>query len=683
MFLDPKTPLPENATDWNDDVQIWKWARKPEQQELKGMNYDMKFQCKIRHRTGRSGGKHYNPLNYSLNSFRPKVSGKVADVYLHKLQNIDDYVIILPRRIYELGIPLLSRSYLGPEFSRMPFALGSWAVHVNHLPEAIRSLFDSEYINPTTGLQPSGCKPDSDSQSLWRWFAEDNLTLSTRRILKLWDDVETQGGAIPHANKQPPLIYDFRFELWKSKVLVEVEHKVVNNSSSLSWWLQPDNKSSPLHSHRLWHFLVVDVSDCVDYDANWLCLPRHKVHENGIHSGMCTQDFVKALQHFRHDNVRSMLTYMDKEAKSAMEKSEQILQRLIRNPQEFDIKTLINSNTMETQDTKTEIVEDHEALDADDDENEEDQVILQMRETLCRWFNEECRRNGELVMEPLDLGHPEGDLVVIEGKWTEKDKLTGNKPIDLISPEASKRRCVVLRLFDMKPSLPREDYPLWTRSAHWKKARSSRAFLIVGCVASDSAETAQYLLFPSEFTMSGATRTEEQPVKLHGNGEHYVREMDPWEGLIDSTQASEASRRSYKVRVEQGEIPLLKAIPEDPVRYIHLLSELHACLCNLLHDNEGSSMSLAAHIPANVVKIQTGQYRSTVKEVHQVAWDFGLTRNVTAGAPGQRREEKGEPGKDEGESRHKGEAKKAYGASGQGGPGKGDKGQRAGKQART
>ena len=71
-------------------------------------------------------------------------------------------------------------------------------------------------------------------------------------------------------------------------------------------------------------------------------------------------------------------------------------------------------------------------------------------------------------------------------------------------------------------------------------------------------------------------------------------------------------------------------------------------------------MFLTAHISANVIKIQTKQYRSTVKEIHQIAWNFDFIKNVIADASNQKREKKSESNKNKSENKHKDEAKKTY-----------------------
>lgn len=605
-----QTSIPDLKT---PAVERWEWAINAKESHF--LTFDIKY---------RSTGI---PDSLGYLTTKQKWCGN-AEIFLLCFQGLPKYIAILPRLVAR-NISRWSASGIAHLISRAPPWVYPFMVHEEHLKEAVHKLLECArtgrcYQNPSTSVKLIGWTPKlQTSPSL---SPSGNAQDALQAIRELWD-------LIKHVN--PSVTYDFipiaplvaDFLLTIQNVTVRVEHKVGyvrNKDGALNF-----NGHNPFFGGFQWHYIIMQPS--ADRQK-WYCLARHHVPQewldNPTHLYIPRVELDKWVyeEGAGRDSVRAILNYICKTAHAAIQNAKASPQ----NEESIDdIESLLRVDFLPDDD---ESDSDDEGSDDEGDSLSKNQRDLTGLHWLLEPLNQQCRDSGQLVLIPLDLGHPFGTHIVVKHSWTSEDKEKWDQdrtlPIYGFSPGIADRPCVVMRFWDLCPSLGKGTDHLSLKRRYWLRPFVEQPFLILGSLLRDpkdritSSHYSPYLFLPSGFTTYFQLKDfRDWGIDVGHPGSGYYRSEKQVLHPQWLTQSHNALRLHRFMKIGTN--------PEDYILNFQDGS-IYKQLLRLINGTE-EKMSIRNpqsfdHHPTSFSK---KEYLTTMGKVMQASWDYGRRISIT------------------------------------------------------
>ncbi|KAK3703981.1 hypothetical protein LTR37_014084 [Vermiconidia calcicola] len=604
------------------DYELWRWARR----QPRGVKF-VPIDVKTHNITigQKVDDRHPHLYHWSHNShYRDRV--KASEVVFALVEGIPDHVAVVPTQTWvdatdgSYGIETLS--------NKAALWMALFMVHVDHLDEAVARLvavasgINKTFVNPTTHIALHDWRPKTMDEPNFDRSGDNPLWRSSMRsTLRLFDEIDNSNtGCRVELNPDAPVIHDFFIEIPHSG-LVRCETKTFRSLEHMDDIFNMEPRANPWADRRMWHVLYLEIDDrciCITRDEISNCgRPNNQFLEEHTVSG-----FPEALEH-----IKKHLSLARKEVVQA-------LQRLTPAESSRDIP-------------RREIVLDVNGIDPLAGPSRAQLTLPWVRHQL----NLQCMKYGYGVCLALGDGHPLGTHVMVHYRWRERDKFLfrryGKLPLQLWSQDASRRRCVVLRLQQHSPmdvlTGPGGPSPFACLRGQWKKPVKERnKFLIIGSTLDHrmhregSEHHADYLLLPSHFTALGSYNSWlDEPMPSHrGKGQHYFH----------GTRNSETELSNPKWPTKKNCITFndnfIKDSSVEPHRYVLSLADgtlYHQILGVLRGDTNGETSIANAAFAGEQTRFRRGMYHTTVQEVLQTTWNYGYER------PFRQWDEKSEP----------------------------------------
>ena len=536
-----------------------------------------------------------------------------AEAYIGMVEDIPDYFAVVPSAAWveasdgSYGIETLT--------GKAPLWMPLFMVHLDDLREAVLSIADAAtkgttYVNPTNMIALSGWEPSVMERPN---FDPSPGNLPRQRsfegALRLFDEIERSGlDCRVEFNPAAPVVIDFYLVIGEE--FVRVEFKEFDTFESMDHFHEEEPRSDPWADRRMWHVLYLKIG------GKTYCITRDEAGGEGrpddefIERHVCPSGFADAFKHIKLH------------ADAARQEAIQALRGIT--------PTDVATGRIQRE-IRPEIV-----LSASDGDplagHSNAKLTLPW---LSHQLNVQCMENGYGVCLALGSGHPLGTHVMVEYRWTKRDKELfrryGKLPLQLWYRAAIRARCVVLRFQQHSPmeSLMPSTMPFACLRGQWKKTVEGMGnFLIVGSIVDSEAHSpedptcAEYLLIPSKFTALGNGKSFLQKLTFaeRKKGQHF----------FGTTSNTETEMSDPKWPTKKNCILLNKNFMTDPevnvFRYVLSLTDgtLYNQICGVLAGDPDSMMRIGHRDFANGNKaFRKGDYHLTVRDVLRVTWIYG------------------------------------------------------------
>ncbi|KAK5722353.1 hypothetical protein LTR15_005583 [Elasticomyces elasticus] len=613
---------------WSSSVERLRWAQV--QEDVQYASIDMKFIALL------PMARSARAYHYS-NPHSTDTGAQVTDLMVLVLEGVQNYVALVPPAVW-----LASRDIgygIEPLITLVPTWVYPFMVADKHLKAAVEAMCAvmrgevDVYVNPTTGVQFHTWQPTTrhklppalPANNSW-WEG------SYDAIWELWQLLERVGYKA-HLCPIQPLICDFLLELHlhdSVPMLLACEHKSFS-SHGLS-----TGRRSPFAARRQWHFLFLHDSKL---GVVW-CFARQHVREEWSHKSWLNKEHLEGHRYALDDEG---LTALDEYVRSTAEAAVEEVQRIVKlwasesDVTEDDLDQILTSNWRRPPEVPTAGLVDKLPSRAFSDRS---------LPWLCHHLNTLCAQMREMVCFPLDPLHSRGDHLLVDVDWPpalaarflEGDQ-QGVLPAHAFSLAIRNKRSIVLSFLDMSPDRSEVDaaYPLFIRKEHVRRPAVEKHFLYCGSIdARVTREVEQssrqplaptIMLMPSEFTsiFEQGLRKEK---RVDDRASAYFRKDD---SLQSDTAGMWPAGATHPQKLIQGGFFMSKKHPEiNPLRYIldGRSTEEGSFWHNLRRILKEPGPASIVSIPGtrNNQEFGTEKYITDPMDVHQDAWNHGLTR---------------------------------------------------------
>lgn len=468
----------------------------------------------------------------------------------------------------------------------------------------------------------------------------------------------TQSDVVADFNHVAPLICDFVLDVPTLPELLCIEHKHFHEPSEGTLYLSgPGGKYSPYSKIRMWHFLIYQrVSE--SKVPQYICFARNEVQEDWIEHPPTISSLPNPENTLFEGEraMQMMLRKIQQQGLTAIATVDQIVKNMI--PEEHDITSFTTTRQIERALALEKVIEESTKqqllyMDAEVSEIINDDELPSVHITrggntytkpsglsynslrlpwVCDELNQQCYKYGNMMCFPLDHGHPLGDHVLVEHRWTDTDRATFEHtralPRHLFSPGMQDSNAIILRFADFSAPLPSwTPQPLWIRGRYWLKPAIEQHFIWLASTISgkNSSEVgSSYLMYPSEFTTMFDQGLRDAPSPVPHGGVGYFRSALMQDDRLPAPafRVNDSGKRARPFDEQNG---LVKKHAPQPLSCIIDLID-GSIYGHLLEIMEGHQQLVDIKNPqsaSNVGAIDADLYRIKVGLIWETAWIYG------------------------------------------------------------
>jgi hypothetical protein len=599
----------------DDSYAKWKWAM--QEKSARFITFDVKY---VSLRALRTQMQDYSFTEVTRSHHTAK-----AEIYMLCFEGVPDYIAIVPKLVWEKATTLTHG--MDPLISKIPAWCFVFMVHDNDLEAAIFQLIaastceDAHVANPTVGVILTGYRPKTTKEKPFLPTAGGyaRARLSYDALTWLLETLDESDPMLRvHLNPLAPLICDFLLEIPGIREAVTIEAKISLPLAELETvHFETGERRSPFASFRQWHFLVVQAEAG---ENTFLCIGRHEVQEEWVSDGTWKhQDYRRFLIQGEHA-VGKLIDYMSQNYSKASRRVTEITASAAEH--NVELESLVTSNAADRM---------------DDLETPTKSMNLVFHQPglpgVAQLLNEQCRREGRGICFALDAGHPVSTHTMVDWIWTNRQgedyDLEGTLPILPFSKDAMERPCVPLDLIDLSGA--HEGFPLGMREYYWTLPALKQHFITIGSTmkASDLLSITRfspsvYLMFPSQFlARMRAEPRKAVSARIGYNGEGYFFRVTQGENAANP-EIWNGHRTNVELLKKGSRLLDPDSSEVNPLEY---LVDLHdgSMLSQILElfdgDGEMRIKGFQSVVPNHA--ISKPLYRTTLKALHQAAWDYG------------------------------------------------------------
>ncbi|GAB7341648.1 hypothetical protein MBLNU457_7840t1 [Dothideomycetes sp. NU457] len=524
-----------------------------------------------------------------------------SEVIFLLVQGKAEYVAIMPTHVWTQHTPgLYGRENLTAEAP--PWTL-PFMVHHKDIPEALTRLTQvglkqqPTYINPTNDCAFHGWIVDTTDRPKLEPKPVAQMTYkSFEGTLRLFKALESAGLSV-ELNPCAPLVHDFYIRVQDHGLLrVELKEYSLQNLQGL---FDQQSRRNPFEERRLWHVLLILVGEQV------FCVTRDEVTRD------TRQDKTWLQQHLFTDFTRVVRHI----AEHAAQAKHQAISAL-RHIQPEDIYKGIAQYQVNID------IEGPDPLAG----HREYQTSLPW---LSHKINEQCARDGYGVCFTLGRGHPVADHVFVKYRWTPEEQQSffrfSSLPVAMWSREIQNLLCIPLRFHDHSPNLSEFNSGsfVFHKRQYVLPCPAMRNFLVVGWLG---GEEERYLLYLSTQTVLSTVSEGLTPLSVEdtSKGQKYFQRLKNEE--IEITQPVWPSKT--RARVSFTNRHLWTGSGKFPINHYAFRVDdgsLNKRLRGVL-EGEGFTRLDQDEYPGENELFLRDDFRTTIRQLNQMAWDYGLRR---------------------------------------------------------
>lgn len=601
----------------DDTYDKWKWALS--HQGATFITFDVKYVSLRASRT--------RMQDYSFTEITKTSINENAELYLLCFEGVADYTAIVPKLVWEKASSVSHG--IDPLIANLPSWCFGFMVHDDDIRTVIldmisASVSQSGHVrNPTVGTILTGYRPRATQTNylIPTLGGQVRARSSYEAVTWLWTMLDKMKPRPKvHFNPLAPLICDYLLEIPGLQHALRIEAKSsVALGAHKALGMETGIDRSPFAPARQWHFLILQAGAGI---SSFLCIGRHEVQDMWQDQAYWRYEDYSEFVFDGADALERMIDHMRCNYSEAIEKVRHIAVTAGLNA--VDLKSLVTSNAVDR-------IE--EAL--------KDATCMSPASLVCHtpglpWvaaaLNGQCRRAERGICFALDSGHPVCSHVMLDWHWTheegERYDTEGKLPVFPFSQKAMDLPCVPLDFVDMSGA--KNALPLGMREFYWTIPIIEQNFLMIGSTfaSQDLDPTTEftpsnYLMFPSQHLslMDGKVR---KPVSTEGyDGGAFFRRI--YQALNAADPELWTSQRTDVLPFNQKSV-FISDSEVDPKDYFVNLQNgrLRAQIFEIFEEGDEMRIKGFQEIKPNK-PISKALYRSTLRVMHQAAWDFGGT----------------------------------------------------------